>query len=35
MICAAPADVIKKGRAWLEIHEQIKIAVWVSLASSD
>jgi hypothetical protein len=29
------SDVIKKGCAWLEIHEQIQIAVWVSLASSD
>ncbi len=28
-------DVIKEGRAWLEIHEQIYIAVWMSLASSD
>jgi hypothetical protein len=29
------ADVVKKGRAWLEIHEQIYLAVWLSLASSD
>jgi hypothetical protein len=29
------ADVIKVGRARLEIPEQIQIAVWVSLASSD
>ena len=28
-------DVIKERRTWLEIHEQIEIAVWVSLASSD
>ncbi len=29
------ADVIKEGRTWLEIHEQIYITVWLSLASSD
>ena len=29
------ADVIKEGRARLEIHEQIQIAVRVSLTSSD
>ena len=29
------ADVIKKGGAWLKIHEQVKIAVWASLTSSD
>jgi hypothetical protein len=29
------ADVIKERRAWLEIHEQIEIAVCVSLTSSD
>ena len=28
-------DVIKERCTWLEIHEQIEIAVWVSLASSD
>ena len=28
-------DVIKERRTWLEIHEQIEITVWVSLASSD
>jgi hypothetical protein len=28
-------DVIKERRAWLEIHEQIEIAVRVSLTSSD
>jgi hypothetical protein len=22
------ADVIKKGGAWLKVHEQVKIAVW-------
>lgn len=26
-------DVIKKRRAWLEVHEQIQVAVWTSLAS--
>jgi len=29
------ADVIKKGSAWLEIHEQVEIAVWTSLSPSD
>jgi hypothetical protein len=29
------ADVIKKGCARLEIHEQIEIAIWMSLASGD
>jgi hypothetical protein len=29
------ADVIKKGSAWLKIHEQVKIAVWASLSPSD
>ena len=29
------ADMIKKGGAWLEIHEQVKIAVWTSLSPSD
>ncbi len=28
-------DVIKERLTWLEIHEQIEITVWVSLASSD
>ena len=27
--------MIKKGGAWLKIHEQVKIAVWASLSSSD
>ena len=26
------ADVIKKGGAWLEIHDQVEIAVWISLS---
>ena len=29
------ADVIKEGCAWLEIHEQVYITFWVSLASGD
>jgi hypothetical protein len=29
------ADVIEKRGAWLEIHEQIEIAVWASLSPSD
>jgi hypothetical protein len=29
------ANVIKEGRAWLEIHEQIYITLWASLASGD
>jgi hypothetical protein len=29
------ADVIKKGGAWLKVHQQVKIAVWASLSSSD
>jgi hypothetical protein len=29
------ADVIKKGSAWLEIHEQVEIAAWTSLSPSD
>jgi hypothetical protein len=29
------ADVIKKGGAWLKVHQQVKIAVWVSLSPSD
>jgi hypothetical protein len=29
------ADVIKKGGAWLKIHEQVKIAVWASLSPGD
>jgi hypothetical protein len=31
----AQADVIKKGGAWLKVHEQIQIAVWASLSSGD
>ena len=27
--------MIKKGGAWLKIHEQVKIAVWASLSPSD
>jgi hypothetical protein len=29
------ADVIKEGCTWLEIHEQVYITLWVSLASGD
>ncbi len=29
------ADVIKKGSAWLEIHEQVQIAIWMCLSPSD
>jgi hypothetical protein len=29
------ADVIKKGGAWLEVHQQVQIAVWVSLSPGD
>ncbi len=29
------ADVIKKGGTWLKVHQQVKIAVWASLSSSD
>jgi hypothetical protein len=29
------ADVIKKGGAWLKVHEQVQIAVWAGLSSSD
>ena len=29
------ADVIKEGCARLEVHEQIDITLWESLASSD
>jgi carbonic anhydrase len=29
------ANVIKKGGTWLEIHEQVQIAVWASLSFGD
>jgi hypothetical protein len=29
------ADVIKKRSAWLEIHQQVEIAIWASLSPSD
>jgi hypothetical protein len=29
------ADVIKKGSAWLEVHQQVYIAVWASLSPCD
>jgi hypothetical protein len=29
------ADVIKKGGTWLKVDQQVKIAVWASLSSSD
>jgi hypothetical protein len=29
------ADVIKKGGTWLKVDQQVKIAVWAGLASSD
>jgi hypothetical protein len=29
------ADVIKEGCAWLEIHEQVQIAMWAGLSPSD
>jgi hypothetical protein len=29
------ADVIKKRRAWLEVHEQIQVAIRASLSSGD
>jgi hypothetical protein len=29
------ADVIKKRRAWLEIDQQIQVAVWTSLSPGD
>jgi hypothetical protein len=29
------ADVIKKGGTWLKVDQQVKIAIWASLSSSD
>jgi hypothetical protein len=29
------ADVIKKGGTWLKVDQQVKIAAWTSLSSSD